>query len=83
MPKITSAGASFPEGREPDGALNGAGEEMHGTEHPADGTRSPEVGNDGGGAALPAVAETGAAEPAAPPAPPRTPPRRTPPPPGG
>jgi len=41
----------------------GTGEEMHGTEHPADGTVSPPVSNGGG----------------VQPAPPRVPPRRTPP----
>jgi len=47
-------------------------------EHPADGTMSPEVGNDGPGEPEPVAGDAPVPEPA-PKAPPRTPPRRTPP----
>jgi len=47
-------------------------------EHPADGTMSPEVGNDGPGEPEP-VADDAPVPESAPKAPPRTPPRRTPP----
>ena len=97
MAKITSGGVSFPEGHEPDGGEEhvhpGTGGEMHGIEHPADGTMSPPVSNDEPGGAAPPepdaepVTEAPAPpadpepEPAPAPAPapaPRMPPRRPP-----
>lgn len=91
MPKIIAGlGPSYPEGHGPgDGEEHvhpGFGMPMTGVEHPADGTMSPPVSDDGGGlrAELEEVREelehVEAEVAPAPPAPPRLPPRRTPPP---
>lgn len=85
VPKITKRGVSFPAGHEPDGARvhEGYGAEMHGVEHPADGTWSPPVSSEPDVQDVPqaevtpeparAAAKPSAAPKPAPPLPPKAP----------